>query len=564
MARVDREQRHAAVARLRARRAAGDLTAGHVELAAAGLGVSTRTVWRWLGSPTGERAGRPGRVAYRLSEADRAGYAHFRGNVASVHRARCAVLAAGSDPEVPAAAGERRVVSAAGVAVPQFLVAGWAGAAAVSCRTLQESYAREMTPAERSGWISGEDARRATQVYLRRPPVGRNHSWEMDHKLLPVLVRPPRGPAVRPWLTSVIDDGTRALVGWAIALTPHTGTVLTAIRMGMLVDPDRGPFGAVPELVRIDRGLEFAAVAVTDALAALSVATHRLPAFQPHRKGKIERLHRGIEQTLLCGLVGFTGGPRDAAGKLYGPVDDRVRARERAQNDPAGPLPIARFAGVFAGWVGWYNLERPHSMLDGRTPAQAWADDLGPLQRIDTDRLRHLLLAADEATIGKYGIRRQKLDYVAPELQGRGGEKVQIRFMPHDQRSIEVYRGGEFLCTAYPRDRLTAEQTTAFLAHAASERKRHGQQRRAATARARSTLVPLTDGATPAQEARVLPAGAGDELAARRGDERMRRRARSHLLGLTDPTPLDPGPRPGQPDAVAFTADADPADEEQG
>lgn len=159
--------------------------------------------------------------------------------------------------------------------------------------------------------------------------------------------------------------------------------------------------------------------------------------------------------------------------------------------------------------------------------------------------MRHLLLAGDEATIGKYGIRRHKLDYVAPELQGRGGEKVQIRFMPHDQRSIEVYRGGEFLCTAFPRDRLTAEQTSAFLAHAASERKRHGRERRAATARARSTLVPLTDG-TPAEEARVLPAGAADELTARRGDgrgdERMRRRARSHLLGLSDPTPPVPGP----------------------
>jgi putative transposase len=564
--RVDREQRHAAVARLRELRAVGDLTAGHVELAAAGLGVSDRTVWRWLGSPTGERAARPGQPAYRLSEADRAGYAHFRGNVAAVHRARCAVLDAGHNPqllgqEVLGADDERPVVLAAGVPVPQFLVLGWAGAIAVSCRTLQESYVREMTPAERSGWSRGEDARRATQVYLRRPPVGRNHTWEMDHKLLPILVRPPRGPSVRPWLTSAIDDGTRALVGWAIALTPHTGTVLTAIRMGMVLDPARGPFGAVPELVRIDRGLEFAATAVTDALAALSVQTDRLPAFQPHRKGKIERVHRSIEQTLLCGLPGFTGGPRDAAGTLYGPVDDRVRARERAQDELVGPLPIARFAGLFAAWARWYNLERPHSMLAGRTPAQAWAEDPGPVHRVDADKLRHLLLAADEATIGKYGIRRHKLDYVAPELQGRGGDKVQIRFMPHDDRSIEVYRGGEFLCTAYPRDRLTAEQTTAFLAHAASERKRHGRERRAATARARSTLVPLTDGTTTAEESRVLPAGAGDGLAARRGDERMRRRARSHLLGLTDPTPPDPEQRPGPPDTAAFSA---VEDEEQG
>jgi hypothetical protein len=43
----------------------------------------------------------------------------------------------------------------------------------------------------------------------------------MDHKNLPILVLPPRGPAVTPWLTTIVDDGTRGLVGWAIAITPH-------------------------------------------------------------------------------------------------------------------------------------------------------------------------------------------------------------------------------------------------------------------------------------------------------------------------------------------------------
>jgi hypothetical protein len=33
----------------------------------------------------------------------------------------------------------------------------------------------------------------------------------------------------------------------------------------------------------------------------------------------------------------------------------------------------------------------------------------------------------------------------------------------------------------------------------------------------------------------VLPPAAGDELAARRGDALLRRKARSNLLGLTDP-----------------------------
>jgi putative transposase len=76
-----------------------------------------------------------------------------------------------------------------------------------------------MTPAERAAWSKGEEARRALDVHPRRPPERRNRTWEMDHKDLPVLVLPPRGPAQRPWLTTIIDDGTRVLLGWAIGLT---------------------------------------------------------------------------------------------------------------------------------------------------------------------------------------------------------------------------------------------------------------------------------------------------------------------------------------------------------
>ncbi|MEV0399432.1 transposase family protein [Actinoallomurus sp. NPDC050550] len=234
--------------------------------------------------------------SYRLSETDREAFAHFRGNVAAIHRARCAAIA-----------GQQ---VAAGVAIPQFLLNGWRAARPVSERTLQRAFERELTPAERAAWRSGEEGRRAASVYLTRAPAHRNRVWEMDHKQLPILVLPPRGPALCPWLTSVVDDGTRALVGWAIVLSPHAGTVLTAIRMALAYDPARGPFGAVPASFRIDRGLEFAAGSVRDVFAALCVAEHRLPGYQPHRKGKVERLHQTIESTLLCGLPGFTGGPR--------------------------------------------------------------------------------------------------------------------------------------------------------------------------------------------------------------------------------------------------------------
>jgi hypothetical protein len=51
---------------LRQLEAAGDLSAEHVRLAASGLGVSERTVRRWLSGEDGGRGRRPGKRPYRL------------------------------------------------------------------------------------------------------------------------------------------------------------------------------------------------------------------------------------------------------------------------------------------------------------------------------------------------------------------------------------------------------------------------------------------------------------------------------------------------------------------
>ncbi|MGP4029886.1 Mu transposase C-terminal domain-containing protein [Actinomadura sp. 3N407] len=132
---------------------------------------------------------------------------------------------------------------------------------------------------------------------------------------------------------------------------------------------------------------------------------------------------------------------------------------------------IERFAQTFADWAGWYNLERPHAGLGGRTPVQAWGENTAALARISAERLRHLLLAEAERTIGKDSIRFSSLAYVAPELQDRGGQEVAVRYMPHDDRFIEVYLDGAHLCTAHPAERFTPEQTEAFREHSRAETK---------------------------------------------------------------------------------------------
>ncbi|MDQ3676341.1 MAG: hypothetical protein M3401_05985 [Actinomycetota bacterium] len=67
-------------------------------------------------------------------------------------------------------------------------------------------------------------------------------------------------------------------MGWAISLRPSQAEVLAALRMAVVVDPERGPFGGVPLTLRVDRGLEFCANAIQDAAATLDCLTHQCTA----------------------------------------------------------------------------------------------------------------------------------------------------------------------------------------------------------------------------------------------------------------------------------------------
>ncbi|MFJ2863980.1 Mu transposase C-terminal domain-containing protein [Kitasatospora sp. NPDC087314] len=530
MGQVSAEQRHASVERLEQLREQDALTSGHVRVVADSLGVSERTVWRWLARESAPAPAladlRTGaRARYELSETDREAFAFYRGNVLAVLRARDAVVTGDG--------------TTAGAPVPDFLAEGWAKARPVAERTLYRAFEDGMTPAERAAWRTGESGRRAADVYLRRPDAPRGRVWEMDHKQLPLLVLPPRGAAISPWLTTVVDDGSRGLLGWALALYPNAGTVLTAMRMAMVHEPAVSPFGAVPERVRIDRGLEFAAASVTEVLGALTVVVHRLPAFTPHRKGKVERLNLTIEQQLLSQLPGFTAGPRDAGGRLYGPLGDSTAAKRDAESAAVKPMRIEAFAQRFAAWARWYNTERPHRALDGRAPVQAWREDEAPVQRIDAARLRHLLLAGTERKVGKDGVRFGGRAYVAPELRGRGGQVVEVRYMPHDDRWIEVYLHGRHLCTARPAGHLTAEQSEAFREHAREEADRLGRERRRASRRARRELAPMT-GTGAAEPSRLVHPTDAAQAVQRAGQALLSARARTDLLGLTPVTDTRP------------------------
>lgn len=432
------ELRCGIVERLAAAQKSAPLSRRLVREAAAACGVAESTMWRWIarGGPTPRPSGGvvPSERAVELLLA-------WRGNIAAVHRQ---LLEEGE--QVP------------------------------SLRTLGRAFERGLSPVQRDFARRGEVAVRDRAVYLRHEARFRGECYEGDHKQLSIEVLAPRAQRPqRPWVTIFVDQFSRLIVGWAISLRPTQAEVLAALRMAVTADPER-EFGGVPVLLRWDRGLEFAAESIGQATLALGCVSQRTDAYSPWQKGKIERLNRAIEQQLLQGLPGWTGGHRDVRGRL---VDQT-------------PWTLERFVAVFADWVTNYNTLRPHTALAGRTPLAMWRSDPTPVRALEHEQARWMLLARANHVVQKDGIHHNSDIYFADELWGMAGEEVEVAFMPHDRRWVEVFHEGRWLATARPSVEFDAATRARVLERRREDARELKAWARRARRRASVRVAPIT------------------------------------------------------------------------
>jgi putative transposase len=122
---------------------------------------------------------------------------------------------------------------------------------------------------------------------------------------------------------------------------------------------------------------------------------------------------------------------------------------------------------------------------------------------------------------------------------------VQVRYTPHDLRRIEVFRGDQWLCTAYPQGQLSEEERAAVLARRRADAAELGRRQRRASRRARAKLAPITQPGEIVDTTTITANQARDERHGGRAgparDEDLRTLAMTNLLGLkTDCTYWNP------------------------
>lgn len=299
---------------------------------------------------------------------------------------------------------------------------------------------------------------RFERVYRRRAECP-NAIWQADHTELDILILDANGATVRPWLTTVIDDHSRAVAGYRVFLgAPSALQTSLALRQAIWRKPDPAwPICGIPDVLYVDHGSDFTSHHLEQVAADLHFRLVYSTVGRPQGRGKVERLFGTLDTELLPELPGHL-------------------VRGKPATPPRLSLPELD-AAIGAFLVGTYHV-RLHSET-GTPPRAAWLGN-GWLPRMpdsleDLDLL--LVMVAKSRVVHRDGIHFQGLRYLDPTLAAYVGEPVTIRYDPRDLAEIRVFHRNRFLCRAISLEH--AGQTITFkdiqTARAAHRRALRGQ-----------------------------------------------------------------------------------------
>lgn len=292
------------------------------------------------------------------------------------------------------------------------------------------------------------------ELVHRHRAEGPNALWQADHTLLDILILDADGKPIRPWLTVVIDDYSRAVAGYLVSLdAPCTLNTSLALRQAIWrkADPSWQICG-VPDVLYVDHGSDFTSRHLERVAADLRIRLIHSAVARPQGRGKIERFFGTINAELLPELAGAVvhGRPTSAPKLSLAELDSALSTFVRES----------------------YNCSL-HSGLAAK-PCDVWCDK-GFLPRLpeSLEALDLLLvLHAKPRIVRRDGIRFQGLRYVSPVLAAFVREAITVRYDPRDLAEIRVFHRDAFLCAAVSEEYAGRTVTLKDIAAARLTRRR--------------------------------------------------------------------------------------------
>lgn len=254
-----------------------------------------------------------------------------------------------------------------------------------------------------------------------------NAIWQADHTQLDILVND-RGRPKKPWLTIILDDYSRAVVGYALSFSAPSA-IQTALALRQAIwhkgRPDWTICG-LPEVLYTDHGSDFTSQHIEQVTAHLKIQLIFSAVGQPRGRGKIERFFRSLSQVLLQRLPGY-----QPPGSKADPV-----------------LSLVQLTAEIERYLVEYNAT-PHRSTK-QAPQTRWeAGGFLPHMPESAEQLDLLLLTVPKTRLVRPdGIHFSGMRYISPTLAAYVGEEVVLRYDPRDVAEIRVFHADRFLCRA--------------------------------------------------------------------------------------------------------------------
>jgi putative transposase len=156
-------------------------------------------------------------------------------------------------------------------------------------------------------------AQEGTRVYQERydllflQEVARpNERWQADHCVLNIWLRDEQGEARRPYLTIIMDEYSRAIMGYRLSFDAPSAyqTGLTLRQAIGKKDDVCWPVCGIPDTLYTDHGCDFTSKQMEQVAGQLSMHLIFSQVGRPRGRGKVERFFRSVKQMVLPGLPG--------------------------------------------------------------------------------------------------------------------------------------------------------------------------------------------------------------------------------------------------------------------
>lgn len=243
------------------------------------------------------------------------------------------------------------------------------------------------------------------ELVFRRCAERPNQTWQSDHTQLDILILSAAGKSDRPWLTTVMDDYSRAICGYMVFTgAPSAMNTALALRQAIWRKTDPGwAMCGIPDILHVDHGSDFISHHLERTAIELHVRIIHSTVGRPQGRGKIERFFRTINTELLSTLPGHLSPGR---------------------RTPQPVLDLPNLDRAIAVFIDTYN-DRVHREL-GISPKEAWIG-AGWLPRMpdSLEQLDGLLLTVPKnRVVQRDGIHFQGQRYLAPTLAPLAGATI--------------------------------------------------------------------------------------------------------------------------------------------